>query len=104
MFVKSSYRESIQFPPLQWEYIEIKSRKFKKDFESLIFVLTNSQSRFKIRWSDLYPYLNEKIQMTGFEYHSGWAVRIIHLIKLTIILIYRQLYHSVIFFDFIKNL
>lgn len=80
-FIASSYRRLIHFPPLQWAAKDIKNRAFKTDFENFISLLNNSESRFIIRWSDRYPCLEDKTQITRFDhhyiYHPAWAARIL---------------------------
>jgi SAM-dependent methyltransferase len=80
-FIASSYRRLIQFSPLQWAVKDIKNKKFVKDYEKFVSLLNDSQSRFTIRWSDRYPWLNDNTQTTGFDhhyiYHPAWAARII---------------------------
>ena len=62
-----------------------KNSKFKTEFKKFISLLNDSQSRFILRWSDRYPCLEDKTQMTSFDhhyiYHPAWAARILSQTK-----------------------
>jgi len=81
MFVASSYRKFISFPPLQRITKDIKNKKFQRDYENFVSLVNDSQSRFIICWSDRYPCLEDNTQTTGFDhhyiYHPAWAARIL---------------------------
>jgi SAM-dependent methyltransferase len=53
------------------------NKEFKRQFEQ--FVSLSDPNRFKIRWADRYPILNEKTAQTSFDrhyiYHTAWAAR-----------------------------
>ena len=54
---------------------------FKEDFDRFLALSTSKKQRFLLRWSDRYPCLHDRTQVTEFDrhyiYHPAWAARIL---------------------------